>query len=70
MPCARLDLKNRHISISDAQGPYLLVMSNDAKLWRLKYRFGGKEKTLSFGGYPGVSLLNARKAKEVAREEL
>jgi len=56
--------------LSDAQGLYLLVRPNGAKLWRLKYRFGGKEKTLSFGSYPEVSLLNARKAKEVAREEL
>ncbi|WP_215767533.1 tyrosine-type recombinase/integrase [Gluconobacter cerinus] len=56
--------------LSDAQGLYLLVRPNGAKLWRLKYRFAGKEKTLSFGSYTDVSLLNARKAKEVAREEL
>ncbi|WP_418610082.1 Arm DNA-binding domain-containing protein [Gluconobacter cerinus] len=53
--------------LSDAQGLYLLVRPNGAKLWQLRYRFGGKEKTLSFGAYPEVSLLNARKAKEVAR---
>ena len=56
--------------LSDTRGLYLRVRPNGAKLWRLKYRFGGKEKTLSFGAYPEVSLLNAGKAKEVAREEL
>ncbi|MBS1087309.1 integrase arm-type DNA-binding domain-containing protein [Gluconobacter sphaericus] len=62
--------KESPYKLSDAQGLYLLVKPNGTKLWRLKYRFGGKEKALSFGAYPEVSLINARRARESAREEL
>ncbi|WP_035730434.1 tyrosine-type recombinase/integrase, partial [Gluconobacter thailandicus] len=62
--------KESQYKLSDAQGLYLLVKPNGTKLWRLKYRFGGKEKTLSFGSYPEVSLINARRARESARDEL
>lgn len=41
--------KESPYKLSDAQGLYLLVKPNGTKLWRLKYRFGGKEKVLSFG---------------------
>jgi hypothetical protein len=40
----------------DGGGLFLLVMPNGSKLWRLKYRFGGKEKLLSFGAFDLVSL--------------
>ena len=40
------------------------------KWWRLKYRFGGKEKRLSFGTYPDVGLKAARAKREVARQQL
>lgn len=49
---------------------YLEVMPNGSKYWRLKYRFDGKEKRLALGVYPEVSLLDARKAREAAREAL
>lgn len=35
-----------------------------SKLWRFKYRFGGKEKLLSFGSYPAVTLADARQRRE------
>lgn len=38
----------------DGGGLYLLVNPNGSKLWRLKYRFEGKEKLLAFGEYPVV----------------
>lgn len=44
----------------DALGLFLLVQPNGQKLWRMKYRFGGKEKQLSFGIYPEISLNEAR----------
>ncbi len=56
--------------LSDAQGLYLLIKPNGSKLWHLKYRFGGKEKKLAFGAYPAVTLANARKLREEARETL
>src|SRR3546814_6588045 len=42
------------------------VCSSDL-LWRLKYRFDGKEKLLSFGKYPGVTLAIARAKREEAQ---
>lgn len=42
--------------LSDGGGLYLLVTPSGAKYWRYKYRFGGKEKVLSLGGYPEEGL--------------
>ena len=52
------------------QGMFLLVNANGSKLWRLKYRYNGKEKTLSFGAYPDVSLSQARLKREQARQQI
>jgi hypothetical protein len=38
--------------LSDELGMFLLVNPNGSRLWRLKYRFAGKEKLLALGGYP------------------
>jgi integrase len=56
--------------ISDAAGLYLLVKSNGKKYWRYKYRIGGKEKLLSIGVYPIVSLSEAREKCLNARKQL
>ncbi len=55
---------------TDAGGLYLEVQPTGAKHWRWKYRFGGKEKRLAIGTYPAVSLAQARRAREEAREKL
>lgn len=54
----------------DGGGLYVEVFPSASKLWRLKYRFDGKEKRLAFGAYPSVSLAQARKRREEARERL
>ena len=41
---------------------------NGKKLWRMSYRFEGKQRDLAFGPYPHISLLDARKKREVARD--
>lgn len=46
----------------------MLVTKAGGKLWRLKYRFDGKEKLLSFGAYPDVSLASARDRRDAARK--
>ena len=56
--------------IFDGGGLYLQVSPAGAKLWRLKYRFGGKEKLLAFGAYPAVSLAGARDRRDQARKLL
>lgn len=56
--------------LSDSGGLHLLIKTTGKKLWRFSYRFVGKQKTLSFGAYPAVSLLEARDKLRVAREKL
>jgi integrase len=54
----------------DERGLYLLVTPAGGKWWRLKYRFGGKEKSLSMGVYPDVGLKDARERRDAARKLL
>src|SRR5580704_13606668 len=52
----------------DGRGLYLEVSPAGGKWWRLKYRFDGKEKRLSLGVYPDVSLKDARDRRDAARK--
>ena len=52
---------------SDTGGLFILATPNGGKWWRLKYRFGGKEKLLSMGTYPEVGLKAARDRRDDAR---
>lgn len=56
--------------LADGGGLYLLINPNGGKWWRLKYRYGGKEKLLSLGTYPEVSLREAREKRDEARQQL
>jgi integrase len=56
--------------LTDEKGLHLLVMPNGSKWWRLSYRFGGKQKTISLGVYPAVTLAMARKRRDEARRLL
>ena len=58
--------KENRYRIWDEKGLYIEVTPNGSKLWRYKYRFQGKEKLLSFGPYPRVSLAEAREEREKA----
>ena len=58
------------IRLFDGGGLYLEVSPAGGKLWRLKYRFGGKEKLLALGVYPAVSLASARQKRDDARKLL
>ncbi len=44
---------------SDEKGLYIQISPNGSKHWKLKYRYDGKEKKLSFGSYPEVKLADA-----------
>ena len=56
--------------LGDAGGLYLEVAPTGGKWWRLKYRYDGKEKRLSLGVYPDVSLKDARQRRDDARKLL
>jgi hypothetical protein len=51
---------DRPKKLFDKKGLFLLVTPSGGKLWRFRYRFGGKEKLLTFKNYPAVSLQQAR----------
>ncbi|HYE35393.1 tyrosine-type recombinase/integrase [Methylocaldum sp.] len=58
------------VKLSDAGGLFLLVTPTGGKWWRLKYRFEGKEKLLSLGTYPQVTLKEAREKRDEAKRLL
>ena len=68
--------KDKPYRLFDGGGLYLEVMPispkspSGGKLWRLKYRFGGKEKRISFGKYPTITLEAARKKRDEAKKNL
>lgn len=59
---------DKPIRLFDGRGLYLEISPTGGKLWRFKYRFDGKEKRLALGKYPEISLADARKRREAARE--
>jgi integrase len=56
--------------VADSGGLHLLVTPIGGKLWRQAYRFDGKQRTLSFGSYPDISLAAARARREAAKTQL
>jgi integrase len=75
MPLSDIAIRNakprrKAFKLSDGGGLHLRVQPNGAKLWRLAYRFTGKQKLLSFGAYPTITLADARAKRDVARKHL
>jgi integrase len=76
MPLSDTTIKNakpnpdKAYKLPDEKGMYLLVNPNGSKYFRLKYRFGGKEKVLALGVYPDTSLKQAREKRDEARKQL
>ncbi|WP_250522798.1 MULTISPECIES: integrase arm-type DNA-binding domain-containing protein [unclassified Caballeronia] len=75
MPLTDLAVKNakpidKTQRLWDGGGLYLELTTAGSKLWRLKYRYDGKEKRLSFGRYPEVTLKDARAKRDEARKLL
>jgi integrase len=60
--------KDKPYKLSDGGGLYLLVNPNGSKYWRLKYRLYGMEKVLALGVYPTVSMIDARRKTQAAKE--
>ena len=62
--------KPKPVRLFDGGGLYLEISPAGGKLWRLKYRFQGREKRLSFGMYPDIGLRDARERRDAARKAL
>jgi len=56
--------------VTDGDGLYILLQPTGSMLWRFAYRFGEKQKVLALGSYPDLSLREARKAADDARDVL
>ena len=61
---------DKPFKLTDGRGLHLVVMPNGTKTWRYKYRHAGKEKLLTLGAYPDLSLAQARQAHEDQRRKL
>ncbi|MEJ8573210.1 tyrosine-type recombinase/integrase [Microbaculum marinum] len=61
---------DRAFKLADGAGLTLHVKPNGSKLWLFRYRVGARERTLSIGPYPEVSLADAREARDRARGEI
>ncbi len=70
MACQAAKPKIKPYKMADGEGLYLEVTPSGTKYWRLKYRLHGKEKRISIGAYPSVSIADARKAKDELKKEI
>lgn len=68
--CKAAKPKETSYKIFDGGGLFLEVMPNGSKLWRLKYYYLNKEKRISLGSYPVISLADARDGREKAKKQL
>ncbi len=55
---------DKPIALYDGGGLLIIINPNNSRWWRLRYRFNGKQKTLSLGVYPEVGLKEAREKRE------
>lgn len=62
--------EDRTKKIFDSNGLFLQVTPQGGKLWRIKYRFLGKEQLLSLGKYPEISLKDARAGRDSIRRQV
>ena len=68
--CRTAKPQDKPYKLPDDRGLYLYVTPTGFRSWRMKFRFAGKEKRLTFGGYPEVTLAQARDLRDEARRLL
>jgi integrase len=66
----RAKISGKAYKLYDAGGLFLLVAPTGGKWWRFKYRYAGKEKLLSLGTFPDISLKEARERRDQERKKL
>jgi integrase len=68
--CQNARPQEKAYKLADGGGLYLFVKPDGARYWRMKYYYLGKEKLLSFGVYPIVTLAEARERRDLAKKML
>ena len=64
LQCRNFQPQDKSYKKFDGGGMFLLIKPNGNKYWHLKYKYAGKEKLVSLGVYPGISLKEARKKRD------
>jgi integrase len=62
--------KDKQYKLTDGEGMYLRVYPNGSKYWQLQFRFEGRQKILSFGVWPDISLKEARDKRFEAKKKI
>jgi integrase len=70
LACRHAKPQAKAYRLYDSGGLYLDVMPTGNRYWRLKYRFQAKEKLLTIGRYPIISLITAREKRDAAKQSL
>ncbi len=70
LKCRKTNAQGKLLKLSDGDGLFLHIYPNGKKLWRLSYRYAGKQRDMPFGPYPMVSLLEAREKRYAAKRLL
>lgn len=65
--CRNAKAAGKPKKLSDSGGLHLFISPSGGRLWRMAYRFEGKQKQLSFGAYPAVPLKDARERRDAAK---
>lgn len=70
LACRQAKPRSKPYKLSDSGGLYLEIMTTGNGYWRQKLRVHGKEKRLTLGSYPALSLIKAREKRDLAKEAL
>ncbi|WP_323016233.1 tyrosine-type recombinase/integrase [Castellaniella sp.] len=70
LDCRNAKPREGKYKMGDSGGLFLEIRPNGGRYFRWRYRFAGKDKTLTIGTYPKVSLAEARRAAQAARDRL
>ncbi len=62
--------REKSFKLADGKGLFLIIQPNGSRYWRFRYWFGDKEKSLSLGVYPEMTLARAREKRDEARQML
>jgi integrase len=62
--------KDKIYALTDEKGLSIEISPKGGRWWRFKYRFDGKQKRLSLGVYPDVSLKQARERRDELRKQV